>query len=801
VPTVWWAPGLTSAERDRTPCTETGDLAQWAGEVDRLLATSPARAADGLAWRDAFGVLMEPFLRDVRLPAALVDGLRRALVRTALRVLVLELNVAAVTGRAGSVTEFVDGLDLAALFAEYPVLARLLWQRTTATVTAFDELMRRFEQDRADIGRVLFGGVDPGPVTEVEAGLGDTHAGRSVAVLRCANGGTIVYRPRPPAVHVQFNRVVEWFGRIEPSLAPRAVRVLDRGGWGWAEFVVARPASNGAALRRYFRRYGALAALLHVLDGTDQHYENVVACDDHPVLVDLETLFHPPRAAVADPAATALAASVLRTCLLPQSMTGRRGVFDFSGLGGEPGAVLPDDVLGVASAGTTRMRLVRERGVCTGAENRPGVDPADHVEDVVAGFGQAYASIARHRAALDPLLAGFRDVAVRVIVRHTRHYAQLLDESTHPDVLRDAVARDRLFDHLRTGAEHEELVEHERADLWAGDVPLFTTTPASRDLVTSAGARVPDVLAEPGADRVARKIAGMGAADLRTQEWVIRAAFASRAGVGRAEVDRGRPRGPRLQHAGRTGRLLAAARSIGDELLATAHDDGTRVNWLGLVRTGERWEVRPLPPTLPDGALGVALFLAQLADVTGAAEYAEPVPRVVAAVRTTSPPSAGPPSIGAAGLGGIAYALARLNAGGVAHWVDLAAAGVDAAPPDFLDGTAGCLAAMRAVHRLTGLATAEACVRRLRHVPVDFAWCDRPRDASDDSLCHGALADGEPDPERVDRLLASIERDGPRCATPGRVRTPGLVDGLAGIGHGLLRLAVPGRVPSVLRFE
>ena len=48
------------------------------------------------------------------------------------------------------------------------------------------------------------------------------------------------------------------------------------------------------------------------------------------------------------------------------------------------------------------------------------------------------------------------------------------------------------------------------------------------------------------------------------------------------------------------------------------------------------------------------------------------------------------------------------------------------------------------------------------------------------------------------KLLESIDRHGPLCATPGGVETPGLMLGLAGIGYGLLRLAEPAAVPSVL---
>ena len=49
--------------------------------------------------------------------------------------------------------------------------------------------------------------------------------------------------------------------------------------------------------------------------------------------------------------------------------------------------------------------------------------------------------------------------------------------------------------------------------------------------------------------------------------------------------------------------------------------------------------------------------------------------------------------------------------------------------------------------------------------------------------------------------LASLERDGPLCGMPEGVESPSLMNGLAGIGLGLLRLAGPDEVPSVLTLE
>jgi lantibiotic modifying enzyme len=47
-------------------------------------------------------------------------------------------------------------------------------------------------------------------------------------------------------------------------------------------------------------------------------------------------------------------------------------------------------------------------------------------------------------------------------------------------------------------------------------------------------------------------------------------------------------------------------------------------------------------------------------------------------------------------------------------------------------------------------------------------------------------------------ILADICERGWRCGTAQAIETPGLMTGLSGIGYGLLRLAEPLRVPSVL---
>ncbi|WP_220140148.1 lanthionine synthetase LanC family protein [Kitasatospora acidiphila] len=80
------------------------------------------------------------------------------------------------------------------------------------------------------------------------------------------------------------------------------------------------------------------------------------------------------------------------------------------------------------------------------------------------------------------------------------------------------------------------------------------------------------------------------------------------------------------------------------------------------------------------------------------------------------------------------------------------------------------------------------------------------------SLCHGDLGNLEPllpaggrwreaGLRQAAATLDELDRRGWVCGLPHGVHSPSLMVGVAGIGHGLLRLAAPDRVPSVLALQ
>src|SRR5262249_44787367 len=185
--------------------------------------------------------------------------------------------------------------------------------------------------------------------------------------------------------------------------------------------------------------------------------------------------------------------------------------------------------------------------------------------------------------------------------------------------------RDRLFDRLWVAVEHlphlARVVTAERDDLLRGDIPYFTTRPASRDVWTSTGAPIADYLEETGLSLVRRRVLQLGERALERQLWFIRASLATvSAGAGRVP-DRS-PRQEEPAAGADRGRLLDAARAVGDRLEALALRDDRGASWIGLDRGPEGdWTLTPVGVDLYGGLAGLALFLAYLGSVTGEARY------------------------------------------------------------------------------------------------------------------------------------------------------------------------------------
>ncbi|WP_052595882.1 type 2 lanthipeptide synthetase LanM [Luteipulveratus mongoliensis] len=683
----WWFPGLLERE-----VRGTDDVPGWASFIDRTLGAT-GRRVDSRTWQAQLQVSLRPLAeeaaRDIDQPvvaAACVDHLDERLLQLAVRTLVTEMHRLREDGQLAGDSPTARFADFANQLAngglrrtihQYPLLGRTLATTCAAKARAYQEFCDRLQTDLPHITARLFGGVEPGPLTDLRAAGDDHGGGRSVLIARFGSGRAVVYKPRPLQILDHFNEIVAWLNG-HTDLALRSPQVVLGDGYGWCEFVDAAPCSSAQEVATFYRRLGGLLAILYVLDGTDIHFENLIAAGAHPCAVDVETLFHPTPAGQhgrwTDPAVRALALSVRRTALLPQLIAGESGVWDVSGMGGDDEVQAPYDGRAWASAGTDLMHLVPAPVIAPTASNRPSLDgefvePRDQEPALREGFVTAYDAVRQHREELLALIGSCREDSCRYVVRMTAAYTRLLEDILHPGLLRRATDRDRfLVEALEnTHDVGGALADAERADLWRGDIPMFVTRPGSRDLEDAVGGRHTGLLAESAEDAVRRKVAGLGSEDLAEQLWIISASLASRP---QPILHRAQPSIPFGDPAAAPDpeRALRLASRIGEDLMRRAHRDTTRANWLGLELIDEvHWSIRAMGAGLTYGYVGVSLFLAELGSrldrqdfLDTAAAAMTPIDRVLGAIardRATLQTV----GCGLHGLGGIAYGLARLS--------------------------------------------------------------------------------------------------------------------------------------------
>ncbi|GLV54009.1 hypothetical protein KDH_08580 [Dictyobacter sp. S3.2.2.5] len=333
------------------------------------------------------------------------------------RTLVLEMHMYRVQQRLQGETpeqrfaSFVDLLchgQISTLLEEYPVLARQLVTTVEHWVTYGLEFLDHLCADWAELRARFSPETDPGPLMRIHVGAGDAHrGGRTVLLLQFRHGLQLVYKPKSLAIDVHFQELLSWLNACGYSPPLATMKIVDRGSYGWTEYVAPHDCSSEADVQRFYQRQGGYLALLYALQALDFHAENVIAAGEHPFLIDLEALFHPnesvPRGAE-HPAASVLRHSVLRVGLLPYRIHASdtdEGI-DISGLGGWGKQRSPLPVSMWEESGTDRMHLTRKHMELKAYQNLPrlnGQDIAllDYKEALLTGFTTMYRLLMKQR--------------------------------------------------------------------------------------------------------------------------------------------------------------------------------------------------------------------------------------------------------------------------------------------------------------------------------------------------------------------------------------------------------------------
>ena len=130
--------------------------------------------------------------------------------------------------------------------------------------------------------------------------------------------------------------------------------------------------------------------------------------------------------------------------------------------------------------GTDRMRLVRRRVPMRLSNNLPANEGraasiTDFVPEVIAGFRAMCDLLVRHRAEVladDGPISWFAGATVRTLLRSTQIYSDVLDQSYHPDLLRDGLDREHFVLQSMDAGGGLAAVSHQYGDHWVLPLPV-----------------------------------------------------------------------------------------------------------------------------------------------------------------------------------------------------------------------------------------------------------------------------------------------------------------------------------------
>lgn len=186
------------------------------------------------------------------------------------------------------------GIDI--IFRKYPVMARLISLTVYQWIESNTLLLKRLLNDIKEIEDVFHENKILGIPVEISGGLSDPHdSGQTVQIIKFKNGLKCLYKPKKCELDLKWHNLVNDLNDLSPPIHLKASRIIDKGQYGWSEYINNLECTTQAEVNSYYHRAGALTALLFLLSATDMHYENIIAYGDYPVPIDLEMILQEPE--------------------------------------------------------------------------------------------------------------------------------------------------------------------------------------------------------------------------------------------------------------------------------------------------------------------------------------------------------------------------------------------------------------------------------------------------------------------------------------------------------------------------
>lgn len=525
------------------------------------------------------------------------------------------------------------------LFDIYPVWERILFETINTLVDNYDILIKRLERDREEIQQKW--NLTEWQISKIEASGSDSHnKGKTVMLIELKNGLKIVYKPRSLKPEITYQ---EFCSKISQKCKypTKSIKIIDKGEYGWEEFIKASSCKTQEELKRYYYRFGILIFINYILNANDLHVENVVAQGEHPVIIDAETILDNKREYQQKNARMMLSEriheSVLYSGLLPQYRFSRKGkAIDMSAINGREGEEYPILIPVIKNVGTSNMCYEYGHPITKANNNLARlngkfIEPRHFMSEISIGFKDAYNEVLNNRNDVLIHIEKFANVKVRHLIQDTQRYSMILHTSVHPYFMQNGKDRSlflaSMYKNYNEVQGNGKVVRAEIEDMLHMDIPYFYLNTSDTSLFGSNGEKIEGYFKMDSMTHLREKIQNMNIEERDTQERFIKITLTN---LDECEKDMSVRKFQIVQEENENKEILwRAVKNIAEQLRNTAVWGETKkdVNWLGISSVGQRgnttWSIQPLGNYLYDGIAGIAIFFRALQKVSGGQEYKE----------------------------------------------------------------------------------------------------------------------------------------------------------------------------------
>lgn len=515
------------------------------------------------------------------------------------------------------------------LFSIYPGLERMVIQLIENLTNNYVLLQERLVNDNSLLVNEFGKQKGLEDLKCVDLSGSDSHRkGNSVFLIEFNDGKKVVYKPHGLKIEKVYQSFLEFVSKY-CKISFRQFLVIDRGDYGWEEYIINRPCNNKNEIKNYYYRIGMLIFCNYILNVNDIHTENLIANGEYPVIVDAETVLDNKKDKAKktgrEKIYDSIHDSVLYSGILPFYKYSQNGEgINMSALNGKEGDEYPLLIPRLKEVGTSNMHYEYERPITQASKNLLKLggeiqDPGNYLDEISEGFFDAYTFFMNNKSILLDYVQVFENIEVRHLVQDTQRYSMLLHTSYNPDFLQDAKDRQLFLCSILKNVEQVQgdirIAKLEIKDMLNMDVPYFYSNTSEKDIYGSEGEKIKNYYSESSMQHLKNKIGCMDSKDRDSQIRLMKIVLTN---LNDLKVEKPKKNMKELYANKFKGEQNRYKKRAIKKILHTLEDkafygdSGEDINWMGVTSIGSSenssWNIQPLGVYLYEGLGGIAIF-------------------------------------------------------------------------------------------------------------------------------------------------------------------------------------------------